>query len=572
VEITGGVARARARAALFADWLERLAVLSGVPISLRLPLVDVARLSFTTIDCTKLPVSHPLRGAFSASSKGMPEEAAEAFAAGTAWEGRLPALVRFARGLASIEMAESENGLPPLWPRVVLRFDGSVSVSPVSGPDGYRVREELAALVETSGLNIPITANVLDPLSHVKAGTEVAVVAHFDPHGLTAMIPTVRTLRESGLASRIVSSYDTTGDYARLWKRIIKELYEKPDIGALVLLDLSIDSRNPDRCFEFAAKANAGEKPILWIDHHRDTLLAASKLAGPKVTLHLTGVLGTHLAQSLPMREIELLTVGAVSDKDPYAMWAAKLWRESGKMKDLFLILNGVESALDSVTPPPRQLRKILRKQSLDLFSSVKDRIMRLDREYLIELGKKAKESPLTLADVSSPPAALIEENPELAEYWNSHSGAWGLYPGAAVEGLEPLFEPMGRIIVFTKRPPGAGRFWYEIMEDAMSSFGKYGNGLLRTPYAVATRILENGKANVLFLTHHEANSAPDIRLFLPQSYQTRWIGHPRAFWLDVRQGSEKRLINLVVKRVNAFMEAVFPDGGDGKNNIRSRQ
>jgi len=546
------------RASIFGDWCEKLLVLNDVPSTIRLPAIDFARLSFADIDLGALSHQHPLLTIRSDDAK-TPEALAAALAKGSRWEERVPSLIRFARALAGIETALSDSGLPPLWPRIILSLGEEIALSPVAAPDEDHIAGELAALLETTDIDIKLAPSVLAPLDEIGVGGKIVVLSHFDPHGLSGLAPTVRTLRKAGFPVEAVSSYETTGDYARLWRRVVRRYYDDPATAAIVLTDLSIDSRHPERCREFAAEANQGSKPVIWIDHHRDTLMEAKNLAGRMVRLHLTSVLATNLAEKIDAREIEILAMGALGDKDPYSLWAMEEWRKAGKLQNLNDILAGVERSIDLVAPPGRILRKAVKEFDIDPFENVRERIIRSDSKFLARLGKESRKRPLTLVDIAAFPVEAMDELPELFDEWNAPSKGALIVSGAGSGQKRGDWEMRERVVVFNERPETAGRFWYSILERAMDECGSDSLGRLIAPYAVACRKLDRGRMNLLFLTHHNAPHAPDARLFLPQKYQQKWIGHSRAFWLDADEGKEKRLISLVAARINRFMNRAFP-------------
>ncbi len=547
------------RAQVFSEWCERLFVLNNVPAHIGLPLIDIARLSFLEIEPKKLLPYHPLKSVVKGHGARTLDDAAFALANNTEWNKAVPSILRLCRGLAEIETAPSANGLPPLWSRVSLSVGERIEITPILRPDEEHLLTDIAALIETSDCGVALATDILSPLLNLPFGGQVAVFAHFDPHGLTSIAPTARTLRSEGFAYRIVASYESTGDYARLWKKIVQSTYNDPDVSAIVLLDLSIDSRHPERCREFADEANRGNKPVIWIDHHRDTLIAARNLAGSMVRVHLTGVFGTNLSRFITDREVEFLAVGALSDKDAYGMWAIDEWRKAGKLKRLDNILSGFERSLDLITPPGKAVRKAVKEYRFDPFVTVRERIVREDIGFFDKLGTLSNTRTLSLADICDVHDNDAFDIPGFGEEWNSPGRKSAFDAGEESTDAFGKWELRERVVIFTERPNVAGRFWYDYLERAMGLCGTDAYGRLKAPYAVACRELEGGKMNLLFLTHHSSRNVPDVRLFLPQNLQDKWIGHPRAFWLDMEIGAEKRLIPLMVGRINRFMGSVFP-------------
>jgi hypothetical protein len=547
------------RALVFSDWAERLLILADIPAEIRLPVADLARLSFLKFDTSLLPRAHPLRGILTAASVRTPEEVLSFLTRNTEKQDLALKLLNLARGLADIDTTPGANGLPPLWQRVVLTLGKNVTITPVLRKDESHLAGEIAALCETTGGFVSLGSDVLEPFKEIPYGAQVAVLAHFDPHGLSSLAPTVRTLKDEGFNVRVVSSYEATGDYARLWKKIVQGIWNDPETAAVVLLDLSVDSRHKERCFEFAVEANKDTKPVIWIDHHRDTLLIARKLAGYSVKVHLTSVLGCNLARRILDREVEMLAMGALSDKDTYAMWAIREWRKADKLARLDRILAGVERSLDIVTPPSKTMRKAMKEHRFDPFATVRDRIVHCDGAFLARIGELSNERTLALSDIREMTDEAAFEAPGFMDEWNAPGKASAFSESAADDASFGEWERRGRVVVFTRKPDTAGRFWYDYLERAMDLCGGDDLGRPVAPYAIACRELEGGKINLLFLTHHKAVHAPDARLFLPRKHQTTWIGHKRAFWLDIDSGEEKRLIPLVVGRITRFMDSVFP-------------
>lgn len=333
----------------------------------------------------------------------------------------------------------------------------------------------------------------------------VAVIAHYDVHGLSMLALTLRHLRSLGIAEiDCTLSFELTGDISKLWKRTVpRALNSSRDYAAIVMIDCSVHSRRPERTVKALAQLEDSPQCRFYlVDHHDDTLKLAPALLNHQLDLVLTDVVSCGLVAEPSAIERQLMTLGALGDKVPEIV--ASCSNESHA--DLHAANQAFHQRMIHFSPTPKELKQRNMQPLSPLWEA-------------LAAGKpiSAALADDILGELAGPPP------PEL-----------------------PAFFQCGSLLFVTDRLQTVGRTWYAILEQLMQRED--------APYAVALRILDKRRANMLLLTHWSAIHLPPIRHFVPPEYWPQCLGHAAAVWIDVQKGEALRLLAAVTKNLNSFL------------------
>jgi len=340
------------------------------------------------------------------------------------------------------------------------------------------------------------------------AGMPVAVVAHYDVHGLAMLAATLRTLQATGV-ERVdcILNFEQTGDISKLWKRTVPRLISSEEpYAAVIMIDCSIHSRHPDRTRKAIARLDdASGTQLVMIDHHDDTIAFAPELLHPRLDLVLTDVPSCGLLAETDEQTQTLMVLGALGDKVPEVTAAYS--------RETHLQLHEANYAyhqrLVHFSPTPREMKQ----QGVQPM-----------RPLWEKLAAGASVTPRLAEDVLgellSPPEPVLPESLRC-----------------------------GELLFVTSPLPAVGRTWYALLERLMAQAG--------TSYAAALRILDGRRANMLLLTHWEATHLPPVRHFVPPEYLHRCLGHMAAVWVDVPKDEALILLESVARRLNGFMQTI---------------
>jgi hypothetical protein len=333
----------------------------------------------------------------------------------------------------------------------------------------------------------------------------VAVIAHYDVHGLSMLALTLRYLRNLGISDvDCTLSFEHTGDISKLWKRTVpRAITSERDYAAIIMIDCSVHSRKPERTLKALDRLDQAPNCRFYlVDHHDDTQRLAPELLRSRLNVVLTDILGCGLYRNTAGIDGELMVLGALGDKVPE-----------------------VSACFSAETHPQLHAANQAFHQRLIHFSPT-------PREMKVDGVQPLK--PLWEALADGRPVA-----PETAE--------------AALGALEPPPLPplpdhqlCGSLLFVTDRLTSVGRTWYAILERLMRQTG--------TPYAAALRILDERRANMLLLTHWNSIELPPIRHFVPAEYWPRCLGHMAAVWIDVPKSEALVLLEAVARNLNKFL------------------
>lgn len=336
----------------------------------------------------------------------------------------------------------------------------------------------------------------------LESAGQVLIAAHCDVHGLIMLGITMRYLKLLGIQATPLLSYEETGDVHKFWKRILPKL--APSYDWIITLDIPVDSRYPGTAESALNSCSETSEGLIIIDHHIDTLKRLAVFGLPNLTVQLTDAENCYFGVPLK-RDLFWTQLASVVERDLPALYSTYDDRAE-------LIIRILESEFSKWTPTPKELKRERQNPLIPLINSVIEE----------QIGNDAASA----------------ENSNLPE--SSHvDSAMGTLSVKAYSGL----------LRVTNRLTLPGRSWYRLLEELIEQEGTL-DGRINTPYAVATRTLIPGQCNSLFLTHWRAVWAPPIAALLPDEYSEKWVGHPRAFWLDVPEAEFEPLLDRIVQNI----------------------
>lgn len=327
------------------------------------------------------------------------------------------------------------------------------------------------------------------------------VLAHYDGHGVTMAALSLRYLHSLQVPTDCAISFEWTGDLGKLWKRAVTRAVASPeDYSTVVMVDCPVHSRKPEHTLKALRKvAEQSERRLLLIDHHSDTVDLAAQLAGlPGVQLVLTDIPSCGLFGKLSSESEALMFTGALSDKLPGLP-------EQGEARQ------SCEAAAAALhrwclhfSPTPPELKAEGSFPFVPLIKALAEGAPCTEETITRELGALPAEDEIAL----------------------------------------PNYSMVGAVSVATSRLNAPGRAWYAILERMMSADG--------TSYAIAARLLNGHRANLLLLTHWEDIHVPPIKSFIPAEYLSHCLGHATAVWIDLEAPHASAFLLRVINAANA--------------------
>lgn len=349
------------------------------------------------------------------------------------------------------------------------------------------------------------SSTAADDWLETQRGRPVALIAHYDVHGLAMLALTLRYLQSLGIEDvDCTLSFELTGDISKLWKRTVpRTITSERNYAAIVMIDCSVHSRTPERTLKALDRlAQTEDTRFFLVDHHDDTQRLAPSLLRERLHVVLTDILSCALCRGADSRDRDLAVLGALGDKVPEV--ATCFSPET--FPDLHAANEAFHRRLIHFSPTPKELKD----QGIQPLKPLWEAL--------------AAGQPVAPATADSLLGALPPvEPPSLPSY-----------------GL------CGSLLFVTDRLQSVGRTWYAILERLMQHAD--------APYAAALRILDNRRANMLLLTHWSAVHLPPVRYFVPAEYQARCLGHMAAVWIDVSKGEALELLGAVALNLNAFL------------------
>jgi len=380
---------------------------------------------------------------------------------------------------------------------VILR-DGAVALEPKHDAD-VGVGAKVAPVLRLESPDAALFASL-------GGARYVALLGHYDVHGMIMMAVTQSNLEAHGSVVTPFFGYKATGDVHRLWKRLLPKLARDGGFDAIVLVDVPIDARDPERTRANVQAASEAGVRIVIVDHHGDTFIAARGLAGAGACVHLTDAWGCFLGPADADWKMSAATLAALSDRQVDATpteWTSPESVPYRTVESLSAHLDGIRT---------------------DMNLSAQD-----DPLALMYLPLKEGQGALPPADAERPTALNVER--------------------------------VGRAVVFREPPQAPGRQWYRVLERAMEAHPTTGAdgitpaGAVAAPYAIAWRRMDK-LGNILFLTYWLEPFAPPIRLFTRIEEGWRVFGHDAAFWLEVPLDRVEGVVSETAAAISAFFRS----------------
>lgn len=338
-------------------------------------------------------------------------------------------------------------------------------------------------------------------------GRPIAVLGHYDVHGLSMLALTLRHLHRHGFTDvDCALGFEWTGDIGKLWKRAVpKTLMHEKEYALVILIDCSIHSRKPEYTLKAVTKLEQTPRcRLVLIDHHPDTSALAPQLTHPQLDLLLTDIPSCGLVDSWDSPERELMLLGAIGDKVPEV--CAAFPEDDPRYITLHEANTAYHHRAIMFSPTPEQCRHENKFPLRPLWEAL--------------AAGRAPSAELD-AELFGAPEPLAESN---------------ALDTAACGSLLFVTQPLAEV----------GRQWYGLLERLMLEH--------RLPYAAAMRVLDGKHANILLLTQWNATHLPPVRTFIPDSYGPHLLGHPGATWADLPLDAALPFLITVTARLNEFM------------------
>jgi hypothetical protein len=357
-----------------------------------------------------------------------------------------------------------------------------------------------------------------------QASRPIAVIAHYDVHGITMLSLTERYLRRLGFKHvDSALSFEWTGDISKLWKRAVtKTLTDEKGYCAVVMVDCPVHSRTPDYTLKALQRVDASsDQRLIIVDHHLDTFALAPRLMYPGVHLALTDILSCGLTDTWSGNDLDLMVVGALSDKVPeiYRAFPPESHPRLHEAVDEY----NRRTLVFSPTPIAMKEANIYPLRPLwDALIAGEAVEAELAGRVLDTEGAGPRPRPINTPD-SKP----------------------GRGQGPAPSS--PVYEVLGNVALVTERLAAMGRAWYALLERSMDEAG--------VPYAIAVRLLNGQNANMLLLTRWQSPDKPPIRMFVPPEYLARCLGHSTAVWADLPRDQALPFLRAVIGRVADYAQ-----------------
>jgi hypothetical protein len=356
----------------------------------------------------------------------------------------------------------------------------------------------------------------LDPSAGESLASEtshatVTAIGHYDVHGIAMLALSLRTLRQHGVAeAKGVLGFEQSGDIGKLWKRTVPQALKSGGEGTTVMLiDCPVHSRTPEHTLKAlrGVDSTPGSRVVI-IDHHPDTIELAPLIARPGVQLVLTDVLSCALLGSADQVADNLRLLGALGDKVPEVAAAYP----ASDFPLLYAANHAFNEMLLHYSPTPKEFKSEDRLPAAPLWEAL---------------------------------AAGVPVDPDLVSL-----ALPGTHPAQAEasEAMRPQISVCGSLLFVVERLSLLGRSWYALLEALMLDAG--------TSYAIATRVLDGNRANMLLLTHWQHTHVPPVRNFIPPEYWPRCLGHPAAVWVDLDRREALPFLSRVANNINAFFDS----------------
>ncbi len=440
-------------------------------------------------------------------------------------------------GTAVSIFAEScANGfLPHPVVQVTARPDGSIHLTRLAGDCDLKtaVPSEIAHRVKcTERGNQPAPND------------EVLLLGHFDAHGLAMMAASYLHLRSLGVENILpVCGYEETGDYGKFWKRTLPRLVSNERrFTHAVLVDITVYSRDHSRTIRGLESAAQAGVQVHLVDHHLDTLECVPDMLATGAEVVLADIPGCFYGDEISSQNLPYCLLGAMGDRDiPIRHWLGSLSAlEPPMRRTLDDALSNLTGLMHSVSPPPREFKKLPIFPAHDIVESAADGV----EQFAANLQRICKDGYAVPVKPDEQVARTQDKAFAAGQHWfipQCENKA-----NATVE--EPKLAELGAVLLVTEQLPMLGRGWYEALENLISLHES-------CHYALAGRYLTGRGFNFLCLKDWRKLRLPPPLAFVPEEGRGQTVGHYGAFWFNFGEAADaERMLTSFIKAVNRYL------------------
>lgn len=373
---------------------------------------------------------------------------------------------------------------------------------------------------------------------------EVLLLGHFDPHGLAMMAASYLHLRSLGVENILpVCGYEETGDYGKFWKRILPRLVtNERRFTHAVLVDITVYSRDHGRTIRGLESAAQAGVQVHLVDHHLDTLECVPEMLATGAEVVLADIPGCFYGDEITQQNLPYCLLGAMGDRDIPIRHRLedRSALELPMRNTLDDALSNLTNLMHSVSPPPREFKKLPIFPARDIVESVAGGIER----FAANLQRICEEGYAVPVKLDEQPARTQDRAFAAGQHW--------FVPRrenkANATAQEPELAELGAVLLVTEQLPMLGRGWYEALEKLISLHES-------CHFALAGRYLTGRGFNFLCLKDWRKLTLPPPLAFVPEEERAHTVGHYGAFWSNLGDvaNAESKLTSFI-KEVNRYL------------------
>jgi len=373
---------------------------------------------------------------------------------------------------------------------------------------------------------------------------EVLLLGHFDAHGLAMMAASYLHLRTLGVENIMpVCGYEETGDYGKFWKRILPRLVSNERrFTHAVLVDITVYSRDHGRTIRGLESAAQAGVQVHLVDHHLDTLECVPEMLATGAEVVLADIPGCFYGDEITQQNVPYCLLGAMGDRDI----AIRHWLESQSAlkppmrNTLDDALSNLTGLMHSVSPPPREFRKLPVFPARDIVESVAGGV----EQFTSNLRRICEEGYA----IPAKPDEQVARTQDSAFAAGQHWFVPRRENNANATAEEPEIAELGAVLLVTQQLPMLGRGWYDALEKLISLHDS-------CHYALAGRYLTGRGFNFLCLKDWRKLRLPPPLAFVPEDERGETVGHYGAFWFNLGDvaNAESKLTSFI-KTVNRYL------------------
>lgn len=375
-------------------------------------------------------------------------------------------------------------------------------------------------------------------------GDDVLLIGHFDAHGLAMMAASYLHLRSLGVENILpVCGYEETGDYGKFWKRILPRLVtNERRFAHAVIVDMTVYSRDHGRTIRGLESAAQAGVQVHLVDHHLDTLECVPEMLATGAEVVLADIPGCFYGDEITSQNLPYCLLGAMGDRDvTIRHWLEKQATLKPPMRSaLDDALSNLTKLMHSVSPPPKEFKKLPTFPARDIVESVADGVDR----FTANLKRVCEEGYAVPVKPDEQVARTQDEAFASNQHWFiPHCGN-----NANAAAGEPELAELGGVLLVTEQLPTLGRSWYESLEKLISLHKS-------CHYALAGRYLTGRGFNFLCLGDWRKLKLPPPLAFIPEEERNLTVGHYGAFWFNIGDVAEaERVLTSLIKAVNSYL------------------